>query len=629
MRCTVAAVGLALTLLGAAATRLSSQSVAAALIPLPEQLRDKATVVRLNASFRPEVLRAGTNGMVCIADAPNDDKFDVRCYRDTFMPVVYRTFQLGYDVAGPKVGAEIQAGTLRLSREPTAGYRCLGPISGYDALRNRADTRIECWQSIHFPFRTATDVGFPDERDVPESRQLEIPYVMASGTYWSHVMIRHATVHARMDSAVEVATAPLSAQPDTALRPVADHHAHLQSRASWWLFHESLPVVAIPDDIDRLLRAFERGWQSLDKSNIAALFTEDGMMQWADDWARGRRAIRIALLGKSGALRLRAQVFETHDSLGVVAGAYGFYRDTTWVDQGRYVLSLRKARGAEWQIAVAFLSNTTPAVPPVGDPITADHLIAQLDSVGIRRAAVLSLAYQFGAPYRRMTDELAKVRAENDWVGQQVGRYPGRLVGFCSFNPLATYALEELARCGRIPNISGVKLHFTNSDVELRNREHVERLRSVFRAANALRFPIVVHMRTLDPTYGRQDAEVFLRDLLAEAPDIPVQIAHLAGWGGYGPETDQALGVFADAIAAGDRRTTNLYFDLSAVVSRGFSTDTKQLIVKRIRQIGIRRVLFAVDGAEPPWTVWANVMTLPLETAELRTIAGNLAPYFR
>ena len=147
--------------------------------------------------------------------------------------------------------------------------------------------------------------------------------------------------------------------------------------------------------------------------------------------------------------------------------------------------------------------------------------------------------------------------------------------------------------------------------------------------ANAQRFPIVVHMRTLDPTYGERDAEVFLRDLLAAAPDVPVQGAHLAGWGGYGPETDRALAVFADAIAAGDRRTTNLYFDISQVASRGLSADAKQLIVRRVRQIGVRRILFAVDGVEAPLAAWANVMTLPLDPAELRTIAGNLAPYFR
>jgi predicted TIM-barrel fold metal-dependent hydrolase len=430
-------------------------------------------------------------------------------------------------------------------------------------------------------------------------------------------------------SALACGIPPLSAQSDSALRPVADHHAHLQSRAAWWLFHGVLPVVSLPAGLDHVLRAFESGWLSRDKSEIAALFSENGMLRWDDDWARGRRAIRIALLGKVGPLKLRAQGFEQHDSLAYIAGAYGFYRDTTWVDQGRYLLTLRKTPQPPWHIAVAFLGNTTAPLPPAGDPVTADHLIAQLDSAGMRRAVVLSLAYQFGAPYRKLEDELAKVRAENDWVGQQVARYPERLVGFCSFNPLKDYALGELERCTKNSQLKGLKLHFTNSDLDLRNPEHVERLRAVFRLANASRFPIVAHIRTLNPEYGQRDAGIFLREILPEAPDIPVQLAHLAGWAGYGPETDAALAVFAEAIAAGDRRTANLYFDLSAVVSPGFPTDVKQLIVRRIRQIGIRRILFAVDGAEPPLTVWANVKSLPLDAAELRTLAANLAPYLR
>jgi predicted TIM-barrel fold metal-dependent hydrolase len=154
-------------------------------------------------------------------------------------------------------------------------------------------------------------------------------------------------------------------------------------------------------------------------------------------------------------------------------------------------------------------------------------------------------------------------------------------------------------------------------------------LRSIFRLANSRRVPIIAHIRTLDPTYGRRDAEIFLRTVLAEAPDIPVQIAHMAGWAGYGDETDQALAVFAEAIASGDRRTANLYFDLSQVVSHGFPDDVKQRLAGRIRQIGVQRMLFAVDGAEPPLTVWANLRSLPLTDAEFRAIATNRAPYLR
>ncbi len=103
--------GLLLALLGAPqGAPAANQAVGGALLPLPESLRGAATVVRLDALFRPEVVRAGTNGMVCIS--------------------------------GPKVDAEVRAGAL-------------------------------------------------EERVVPESQQRQVPYVMSSGNYWAHVMIRH------------------------------------------------------------------------------------------------------------------------------------------------------------------------------------------------------------------------------------------------------------------------------------------------------------------------------------------------------------------------------------------------------------------------------------------------------
>src|SRR5262245_10761782 len=38
--------------------------------------------------------------------------------------------------------------------------------------------------------------------------------------------------------------------------------------------------------------------------------------------------------------------------------------------------------------------------PPEGFPLSADELIAQMDEAGIRRAVILSIAYQFGNPSR-------------------------------------------------------------------------------------------------------------------------------------------------------------------------------------------------------------------------------------
>ena len=65
------------------------------------------------------------------------------------------------------------------------------------------------------------------------------------------------------------------------------------------------------------------------------------------------------------------------------------------------------------------------------------------------------------------------------------------------------------------------------------------KMKEFFHAANRLRLPIVAHLWTSDPRYGAEHSQVFLDQLLPEAPDIVVQIAHFAGGGpGY---TDSAL----------------------------------------------------------------------------------------
>jgi hypothetical protein len=81
-------------------------------------------------------------------------------------------------------------------------------------------------------------------------------------------------------------------------------------------------------------------------------------------------------------------------------------------------------------------SPATAALAPGLVPVSAADLVKLLDDAGIRRAAVFSVAYQFGNPNRpSVDDEYAKVRAENDWTSQEVARFPDRLRGFCGINP--------------------------------------------------------------------------------------------------------------------------------------------------------------------------------------------------
>lgn len=270
--------------------------------------------------------------------------------------------------------------------------------------------------------------------------------------------------------------------------------------------------------------------------------------------------------------------------------------------------------------------------------VSATDLAGFLDEAGIERAVVLSLAYQYANPNRPpVDDEYRKVRAENEWTSRQVRELPGRLQGFCSFDPLADYALQELELCAQDPNLnSGLKLHFGNSDVDLEHPDSLARVQAIFRSANANGMAILLHIRpsvTRNRPYGATLAQLFLDELLPAAPDVTVQIAHLAGAGGYDdPAIDEALRVYVDAVARNDPRMTHVYFDVSGVAGLGDWRDKRDLIATRIRQLGLQRILFGSDGTPDllrPRDAWAMFRELPLTDAELDLIMSNVAPYLR
>ena len=267
-------------------------------------------------------------------------------------------------------------------------------------------------------------------------------------------------------------------------------------------------------------------------------------------------------------------------------------------------------------------------------PISAAELVKHLDDAGIKRAVVLSTAYSFSNPARKVQNDYQFVRADNDWTAAQVAQYPDRLMGFCGLNPLKDYALTELARCAKNPHLArGLKLHFGNSFVEYANPQHIEQVKRVFGAANGYGMAIVVHMRAnTSQKMGRDEALRFLDELLPAAPDVTVQIAHMGGAGDVEPTIfDEVLGVFVDAIAKGDPRTKNLWFDVTSVTLNLTETSAAR-IVDRIRQLGVQRIVFGSDASAPnnvPRLTWAAFRKLPLTDQEFRAIETNVAPYAR
>ncbi|MGH8214473.1 MAG: YybH family protein [Rhodanobacteraceae bacterium] len=113
---------------------------------------------------------------------------------------------------------------------------------------------------------------------------------------------------------------------------------------------KELPGVALPPQLDRVLRDYERAWRAGDVEDLASLFAEDGfVLQSNRPPIRGRSAIQQAYEGQGGGpLRLRALAFATTDTLGYIIGAYGY--DNMAGDTGKFTLTLRRAPGGSWLI---------------------------------------------------------------------------------------------------------------------------------------------------------------------------------------------------------------------------------------------------------------------------------------
>ncbi len=134
---------------------------------------------------------------------------------------------------------------------------------------------------------------------------------------------------------------------------------------------DTLPSIAMPAELDRVLRDYERAWRAGDVRALVALFTTDGfVLQPGRPPVRGQTALAEAYRGQPGGpLRLRPLAFATADSVGYIIGAYGYGDDPN--DQGKFTLTLRRGSDGRWLIASDMDNGSRPvrrqAGPPVGD----------------------------------------------------------------------------------------------------------------------------------------------------------------------------------------------------------------------------------------------------------------------
>lgn len=437
---------------------------------------------------------------------------------------------------------------------------------------------------------------------------------------------------------VQVADAPGPVHSGPRMRtaatgPRVDHHQHLLSPTVAALLNEveggtSFAPVSVPRDVADLLARRAAAWSSA--AGLGQVYTDDAIVIEDGAPKYGKHAVADFVSQRfARPYQITPVGYASGGASRRVVALYTRGEGAARSNVGLTLITLERSRHGGWRIASETMRFPAPA--PMKD-VDADALITLLDQADVERAVIMSIAYLLESPLLpKHPNAAARLRAENDWTAAQIARHPTRLVGFCGINPLTEQALGEMQRCKEQLGLSGLKLHFANSTVDLEKAGHLARIKEVFATANRLRMPIAAHLWSGSKQYGRKDAEIFLAEVLPRAPDVVVQVMHMAGAGpGW---TDEALEVFATAVEAKDSRTKNLYFDVATVADLQ-SPAQLELLARRIRQIGPERILYGSDGAfggrNTPDQEWGTFRGMvPLTDAEFADISDNVAPYLR
>ncbi|MFN2399357.1 MAG: hypothetical protein ABR543_12045 [Gemmatimonadaceae bacterium] len=170
-----------------AVTLSTDQQIAAAVLPLPAEMRDSATVLGYESNAKLVKLRSGSGSMICLAPQVRSPRFHVACYHRSLEPFMARGRALRTSgVKGDAVDSvrfrEAKAGRLKLPRQAAALYSLTGPWDVFDTATVTAPKARPLFV-VYMPYATAGSTGL---RTTPIK---DGPWLMGAGTPKAHIMV--------------------------------------------------------------------------------------------------------------------------------------------------------------------------------------------------------------------------------------------------------------------------------------------------------------------------------------------------------------------------------------------------------------------------------------------------------
>ena len=169
-------------------TLTEAEQIASAVLPLPKEFRDGATVLGYRAgSSKLTLLKKGKGDFTCLASNPAALRFHVACYHNSLEPFMARGRELREQgVTGDKVDtvrfAEIKSGKLFMPKQAAALYQMTGPAGSYDVATNTIKGAQPLYV-IYISGATGASTGL-SEKPIPDG-----PWIMEPGTPKAHIML--------------------------------------------------------------------------------------------------------------------------------------------------------------------------------------------------------------------------------------------------------------------------------------------------------------------------------------------------------------------------------------------------------------------------------------------------------
>lgn len=227
---------------------------------------------------------------------------------------------------------------------------------------------------------------------------------------------------------------------------------------------------------------------------------------------------------------------------------------------------------------------------------TGDRALFAADSIGVKRAIVISTAFS-----KMSYKDYA--RTQNAFVARQVAANPSRLAGACAVNPLSDWARTELKKCHQ-EGLKVLKIHTIASGLELKYRSHQQILKEILTQAAKFNFTVIIHGNFPRKKHGNDAARLLA--LLTQFPQIRFIIGHM-------------LGMEFELLK--DFNHPNFLVDVSGVPIWMKKMEQKKNLVSFMRSMGIHKFIFGSDWpVYHPAEMLKAMQELPLSDSEYEAV---------